>query len=198
MIEAGGRANRIAAGVALAGILAASGASAQDLKRPEEQLAAIYALRVQLDIEQRRLDEVLREHGDNARGREQARDHLARLYGELDGMVSGRTKAEPEQIESHEQEVGKAEAELEALTREGRRLREQIRETRDRIDLLQDRIAKLRKTLPSDSEALTGSWDVTFTPSGDQGVFTLRQSGTLMAGAYPLAGGGRGRRQGTI
>ena len=67
MIEAGGRANRIAAGMALAGILAASGASAQDLKRPEEQLAAIYALRVQLDIEQRRLDEVLREHGDNAR-----------------------------------------------------------------------------------------------------------------------------------
>lgn len=192
--------DRLLAGAVAAGwLLAWPGfLSAQDLKRPEEQLAAIYALRTQLDIEQRRLDTALQRHTDNARAREEARDRLTRLYGELDGMVSGRSAATPEAIAAREDDVSKAEAQMEALTREGRQIRIEIRDTRDWIDLLQDRIARLRKTLPSDKEALTGSWDVTYEPSGDQGVFMLRQSGTLLAGEYSLEGGWKGSLQGTI
>ncbi len=39
---------------------------------------------------------------------------------------------------------------------------------------------------------------MTYTPSGDKGVFTLRQSGTLLAGEYSLEGGWRGSLQGTF
>ncbi len=170
----------------------------QDLKRPEEQLAAIYALKTQLDIEQRRLDTALQRHSDNTRAREEARDRVARLYGELDGMVSGRIAATPEAIQARELDVAKSESEMEGLVREARQIRFEIRDTRDRIDMLQDRIARLRKTLPSDTEALTGTWEVTYQPSGDQGVFLLRQSGTLLAGEYSLEGGWKGSLQGTI
>ncbi len=193
-----GAMGRLAAALVLVCLATPGGLGAQDLKRPEEQLAAIYALKVQLDVEQRRLDLALQRHDDNAHARDEARERVGRLYEQLDGMVSGRAKADPSQILTQEQEVSKAEAMLEALTREGREIRAVIKDTHDRIDTLQDRIARLRKTLPSDTEALTGTWDTTYTPSGDKGVFTLRQSGTLLAGEYSLEGGWRGSLQGTI
>jgi hypothetical protein len=173
-------------------------ARAQDIKRPEEQLAAIYALKVQLDVEQHRLDLALQHHDENLHSRSAALDRLGQLYNQLDGMVSGRVKSDADQIRAQEGEVSKAEILLEALTRDGRQIRSQIQDTRDRIDMLQDRIGRLRKTLPSDAEALTGNWDVTYTPSGDKGVFSLRQSGTLLAGEYTLEGGWRGSLQGTV
>jgi len=171
---------------------------AQDLKRPEEQLAAIYALRVQLEIEQKRLDDDLQRHGEVARKREDARGRLRRLYEDLDAMVEGRADSEPELIEEREAEVARIEQELEALTVAARDLRTSIRVAHDRIGLLQDRMGRLRRTLPSDNESLTGSWDVSYLPSGDKGVFTLRQSGTLLAGEYLLEGGWKGSLQGTI
>ncbi len=60
------------------------GSRGQNLRRPEEQLAAIYTLRVQLEIEQRQLDTALQRHSDVARARARARDRVARLYLELD------------------------------------------------------------------------------------------------------------------
>jgi hypothetical protein len=186
----------VAAGLALA--LSPGPIPAQDLKRPEEQLAAIYALRVQLEIEQRRLDDALQRHGENARKREEARARVVRLYEALDAMVAGRQEEEPGAILANEEKIMAAEQEVEALSREGRVVRETIRDAQDRIDLLQDRIARLRKTLPSDTESLTGIWDVTYLPSGDKGVFTLRQSGTLLAGEYTLEGGWKGSLQGTF
>ncbi len=180
------------------GLGAPSVARAQDIKRPEEQLAAIYALKVQLDVEQRRLDLALQHHDENTRSRTAALERLGQLYDQLDGMVSGRVKSEAEQIRAQEGEVAKAEVVVEALTRDGRQIRSQIQDTRDRIDMLQDRIGRLRKTLPSDAEALTGNWDVTYTPSGDKGVYSLRQSGTLLVGEYTLEGGWRGSLQGTV
>jgi hypothetical protein len=178
--------------------VAASPGLAQDLKRPEEQLAAIYALRVQLEIEQRRLDAALQRHGQNAQAREEARARVARLYQDLDAMVAGRDEAEPGAILTAEDEVRKAEILVDSLAAEGRQVRAEMRDAQMRIDLLQDRIARLRKTLPSDTESLTGSWDVSYLPSGDKGVFTLRQSGTLLVGEYSLEGGWKGSLQGTF
>lgn len=171
---------------------------AQDLKRPEEQLAAIYALRVQLEIEQKGLDDDLQRHGEVSRKREEARGRLRRLYEDLDAMVEGRADSEPGQIEEREAEVAKVEQEVRALTEEAREIRASIRVAHDRIALLSDRMGRLRRTLPSDNESLTGSWDVSYLPSGDRGAFTLRQSGTLLAGEYALEGGWKGSLQGTI
>lgn len=178
--------------------LASAPAVAQDLKRPEEQLAAIYSLKVQLEIEQRRLDEALQRYSERARAREEARHRVARIYEDLDAMVEGRAEPDPELILVREEEALRAEQEVEALTRIGRQIREDIREAHQRIEILGDRIARLRKTLPSDTESLTGIWDVTYMPSGDKGVFTLRQSGTLLVGEYSLEGGWKGSLQGTF
>jgi hypothetical protein len=171
---------------------------AQDLKRPEEQLAAIYSLKVQLEIEQRRLDAALQRHADIGRERNQMQERLKRLYDGLDAMVEGRQPVESGELEAREKEVRQAERALDDLSSDGRQVRIEIRDAHDRIDLLQDRIARLRRTLPSDEESLTGSWDVTFLPSGDKGSFTLRQSSALLVGEYSLEGGWKGSLQGTF
>ena len=170
----------------------------QDLKRPEEQLAAIYALRIQLEIEQIQLDGDLQRYAVVAPAREEARAKVRRLSEELDRMVQGQAEASAEEIENREAEVARAEKDLEVIASEARELRGRIRSSHNRIALLQDRLGKLRKALPSDNESLTGSWDITYLPSGDKGVFTLRQSGTILVGEYVLEGGWRGSLQGTI
>ncbi|MGH9798567.1 MAG: hypothetical protein ACRD5D_10475 [Candidatus Polarisedimenticolia bacterium] len=186
----------MALGAALLAVPFPSGA--QDLKRPEEQLAAIYTLRVQLEIEQRRLDDAMQRYSDHIRGRQQAAARLARLYEDLDAMISGQTDSDPVLLEQREADILKGESELEGLARAGHSLRREIRDTHARLDILADRIARLRKTLPSDNESLTGIWDVTYLPSGDKGVFQLRQSGTILLGEYTLEGGWKGSLQGTF
>ncbi len=171
---------------------------AQDLKRPEEQLAAIYSLKVQLEIEQRRLDDALQRYNEQARTREEARGRLARLYDDLDAMVQGRSDADAALMRDREEEIQKVEQQVEFLTQETRRIRAEIKDAHMRIDILGERIGRLRKTLPSDNESLTGAWDVSYLPSGDKGVFSLRQSGTLLVGEYTLEGGWKGSLQGTF
>ena len=197
------RSGALAAGWALAAALlgwaiGAPSAGAQDLKRPEEQLAAIYSLRVQLEIEQRRLDDALQDYGQRADARVAADLRLSRLNAEIDDMVAGRTPADADAIEAKEEDIRRAQQESDALAQITRALRAEMREAHARIDLLSDRIAKLRKTLPSDNESLTGTWDVVYMPSGDKGVFSLRQSGTLLVGEYTLEGGWKGSLQGTF
>jgi hypothetical protein len=171
---------------------------AQDLKRPEEQLAAIYALRVQLEIEQKRLDQSLTDYGRVADKRETTRSRVRDLYRDLDDLIEGKSEGTPDQIDQKEADIAKAEIELESLTRTARDLRSRLAESQQRIALLQDRVSRLRKSLPSDNESLTGTWDVSYLPSGDKGAFTLRQSGTVLAGEYVLDGGWRGSLQGTF
>ena len=189
---------RIAPVVALAALTTATAVSAQDLKRPEEQLAAIYTLRIQLDIEQHHLDSSLQRHARNARAQDAAQARVGQLLLELEAMVDGRIDSDPALIESRETLLEQAEVNLVALFREARQIRVEIRSTHERIEILQDSIDRLRRALPADNEALTGSWDVTYLPSGDQGAFTLRQSGTLLAGEYVMEGGWKGSLQGTF
>jgi hypothetical protein len=170
----------------------------QDLKRPEEQLAAIYSLKVQLEIEQHRLDDALQRYNEQAHAREEARARLNRLYDDLDAMVQGRSDADRALMQSREDEIAQVERTVEGLTQETRQIRAEIRDAHARIELLDERIGRLRKTLPSDAESLTGTWDVSYLPSGDKGVFSLRQSGTLLVGEYSLEGGWKGSLQGTF
>jgi hypothetical protein len=188
----------ILAAVVTSAALPGPPAQAQDLRRPEEQLAAIYSLSVQLEIEQRRLDDALQRYHDHGRSRDERRARLARAYEEIDAMVEGRVESDPAQVAAREQDILQLEEEATVLAREGREIRAVMRDAHDRIAILSDRIAGLRKTLPSDTESLTGIWEVTYLPSGDKGVFTLRQSGTLLAGEYTFDGGWKGSLQGTF
>jgi hypothetical protein len=171
---------------------------AQDLRRPEEQLAAIYSLGVQLEIEQRRLDDALQRYHEHGLARDDRRARLARAYEEIDAMVEGRVESDAAQIAAREEDIQNLEEEVSVLVREGREIRGVMRDAHDRIAILSERIAGLRKTLPADTESLTGTWEVTYLPSGDKGMFTLRQSGTLLAGEYTLDGGWKGSLQGTF
>ncbi|HUD71642.1 MAG TPA: hypothetical protein VMQ62_06730 [Dongiaceae bacterium] len=189
----------ILAAILLAGAgLVAGPARGQDLKRPEEQLAAIYALRIQMEVEQKQFDDDLQRYADVAPAREDARARVRRLSEELDAMVLGKTDSTVDEVEKREGELARAERDLDMLVEEARDLRRRIRAGGDRIALLQDRLARLTKSLPSDTESVTGVWDVTYLPSNDKGVFTLRQSGTLLVGEYALEGGWRGSLQGTV
>ncbi|HET8945373.1 MAG TPA: hypothetical protein VFQ07_00175 [Candidatus Polarisedimenticolia bacterium] len=179
-------------------LVGGTGVLAQDLKRPEEQLAALYALRIQLEVEQKILDDDLLAYQRTADQREAARARVRQLYDELDDIVAGKTQATSEELDQREAALGRAEQELDALTRAARDLRVRIRDSQERIQLLTDKSGKLRRTLPSDNETLTGTWDVTYLPTNDKGSFTLRQSGTILAGEYSLEGGWRGSLQGTF
>ena len=113
-------------------------------------------------------------------------------------MVDGRVQASREEIIDRERDVAGAEEAVVTLVREGRAVRSSIRRIHDRIEILQERIDGMRQTLPSDTESLTGTWGVSYLPSGDTGVFTLRQTGTLLVGEYVLEGGWKGSLQGTL
>ena len=103
--------------------LAGGIAAQEELRRPEEQLAAIYSLRVQLEIEQRTLDDSLQRHSDLARFREEARLRVVERSRDDDAAVDGRERATADDVLEIEQKVERAEQDLETLVREGRVLR---------------------------------------------------------------------------
>ena len=192
------------ASLLLAGVLLAPGGPrllAQDEPdTPEGTSAAIYTLKVDLDLEKSRLDRRLADYADAERRREDLRDQISSLYVRI-GYLVRQTEPPAEGEESLESLVAKvlSAEQAEATTREHLlRLRDQIAESRERIRIFQDRIAGLRRAAPQEPESLSGTWDVTLLPSGDRGVFTLRQSGTLLSGEYQLDGGWKGSLQGTL
>lgn len=85
-----------------------------------------------------------------------------------------------------------------SLREEGRRLRAEMITRRERLGLLAQRIATLEASIPSQREAVTGVWDLTMLPGGEQGIFALFQSGTIVKGQYVLDGPFSGSLDGTL
>ena len=167
---------------------------------PEGAAAAIYTLKVDLDLEKSRMDRRLSDYADAERQREELRDQISALYVRIGYLVrqGEPTGEEDESLESLVEKATAAEM-ADAAARENlRRLREQIAESRERIRILQDRIAGLRRAVPPEPESLSGTWDVTLLPSGDRAVFTLKQTGTIVSGEYTQDGGWKGSLQGTL
>ncbi len=167
---------------------------------PEGTAAAIYTLKVDLDLEKSRLDHRLSDYADAERRREDLRDQISALYVRI-GFLVRQDAAPAEEEDTLDTLVAKVltAEQAEATVREDlRRLRESIGESRERIRILQDRIAGLRRIAPPEPEGITGTWDVTLLPAEDRGVFTLRQSGTIISGEYQLEGGWKGSLQGTL
>jgi hypothetical protein len=144
------------------------------------------------------LDQALQRYAEIGRERAAAISRLSRLYRELDDMVEGRAESSPDEIAAREDDAGRVEQQIGALGEDGRRTRALIREVHDRLEILKERISRLRRELPTDTESLTGTWNVSYLPTDDKGVFTLRQSGTLLVGEYILEGGWKGSLQGTF
>mgnify|MGYP001084843135 CR=1 FL=1 len=173
---------------------------------PEGTAAAIYALKVDLDLEGSRLDRWLSDYADAERRREEWRDQISSLYARIGALVrkDGPAEAEAEGEDEEESleflaESVMAAEQAEAAARESlRRLRDRIVESRERIQILRERIAGLRRVVPPEPESLSGTWDVTLLPGGDHAVFILRQAGAIVSGEYQQDGGWKGSLQGTL
>jgi hypothetical protein len=167
---------------------------------PEGTAAAIYTLKVDLDLEKSRLDHRLSDYADSERRREELRDQISAFYVRIGFLVRQGEPAgeEDESLESLVEKTTAAELADVAARDNLRRLREQIADSRERIRILQDRIAGLRRAVPPEPESLSGTWDVTLLPGGDRAVFTLKQAGTIISGEYTQDGGWKGSLQGTL
>ncbi len=177
-----------------------SRAASDDAPTPEEVSAAAYSLKAHLDLEKTQLDRDRAAYAAAEQRRQALRDQISVLYTRIFSVIRESTPplAEGEDLDSLEGELESAQQAEEAVREKLRRLRERIADGRERIALLDAKLAGLRRTLPSEPESLSGVWDVTYLPSGDRGVFSLRQSGTLVAGEYTQEGGWRGSLQGTL
>ncbi|MFQ5700913.1 MAG: hypothetical protein ACE5HU_03615 [Acidobacteriota bacterium] len=197
---------------------AGSWAKAQELVRAEDAVVALFNLQTELTVDTKMLDKLEARYEANRRDRVSARERVISLYAELDRLFDEYRMAKgPSAKPDHREETGEidvrhleglieeketglltAEKVEAAVHEEGRRLRQQIRDQRERMALLSREIRTLRASLPTQRESITGVWDVTLLPSGDEGVFALFQSGTIVTGQYVLDGPYRGSLDGTL
>jgi hypothetical protein len=164
---------------------------------------AVASLSAQLDVERRLLDKDRVRYGEAAAARDAATERLDTLYDELDGLASaqdaaGDAESAGESLRRTQEEIAAVERmRAEALARCADTLG-MMQQRLERIGQLEQKIAELRGILNSEGEPLSGTWDVSYLPSGDRGVFTLRQSGTLVSGRYTFDGGFEGSLRGTF
>jgi hypothetical protein len=190
---------------------------APSLVRSEDAVVALFALQTQLDVDGKVLRRLELRVEDNRRARDEARDKTAKLYVDLDDLfarykvaIHSRPQKNDEtapadaverlqaQIEAKEIEVISSERAEQGLGEDGRRLRQDVLSLKERMTLLASQIDSLHTRLPSTKETVTGVWDITLLPSGDKGVFSLFQSGTLVSGQYVLDGPFQGSLDGTL
>jgi len=203
------------AAATLAGAALAGAAMAQGLVRNEDALVALYTLQSQIDVERKLLKTAETQYEANLKRRGELGDRLARLHDELEDLFvqdkpDAPARTAPNQarplseaevraaVDAKETEVLAVERTETAAQDEARRMRDDIRRMRTRISLLGKQLDALRASLPSDSDSVTGMWDLTLLPSGDRGVFALWQSGTIIAGQYVLDGPFHGSLEGTL
>jgi hypothetical protein len=175
-------------------------AGPDDGPSPEEIGAATYTVKMELDLEKVRLEKDLASYASNEARRQELRDQISVLYVRISGLVrqSGFSEEDADSLEALQAELLSAEQAEEAVRTALRNLRDRISLSREKMRFLGVKLAELRRSVPAEVESMTGTWEVTYLPSGDRGLFTLRQSGTLISGEYQQEGGWKGSLQGTF
>lgn len=95
-------------------------------------------------------------------------------------------------------DIARAEAEVARLLSTAQMLRTSVGVRRSVIEQLQAEIRRLEEANPPNQDDLSGKWTVAIEPGGLKGTFEFRLDGTLVTGAYQLAGGWRGSLRGTL
>lgn len=168
------------------------------LLRPETTLAALMGLEVDRQIAEQALVADLKRLAAWRARRDGELGRLQALYTELDLSFNTDEEGSPAEVADLEQRVLDTESRLHGLGSEGRQLRHRIRERRLRLQVLAVKVDEMIALLPDDTETLTGVWDIRMAPTSENGVFSLYQTGTLLAGEYVLDGGWHGSLQGTV
>jgi len=125
-----------------------------------------------------------------------ATDRLLRLNDDL--LRAEREGEDATSFAARSDDIRRAEAELEELTRASQQLRTTMAARRGSVDQLQEEIKRLQGDLAAGQDELSGRWNVSIEPGALRGTFELRLDGTLLTGVYQLAGGWRGSLRGTF
>ncbi len=170
-----------------------------ELLRPEAMLGALISIEVDREIEAESLVEELGRLNAWRARRDMALELLASLYVDMDLLFNTGDRGErAQESDDLEERISDAEGRVKILGDQGRSLRQRIESSRRRLEALGRRADQLVGMLPSDTDSLTGVWDVRFSPIRENGVFTIFQNGTLINGEYVLDGGWHGSLQGTV
>jgi len=169
----------------LAGIAAAQG---------NETVLEVF--KTQLDMERRLLGAdvaALERLQEQLRG---ATDRLLRLNDDL--LRAEREGEDMTSFAARSEDIRRAEAEVDELTRAAQHVRNTMGARRGTVDQLQEEIKRLEGSLGTGRDELSGRWSVAIEPGALRGTFELRLDGTLLTGVYQLAGGWRGSLRGTF
>jgi hypothetical protein len=190
--------NAVAVLLAPGGLVPLHAQEVQSPRKPQDILTVIYTLRVNLEMETRLLGVEMEQYLRLEDRRLQLALRLETLYDELNQLMQEPDATPEEELAAKESEIGAAEHEETDVRLRLRDARLRIRKGRERIKFLQARLESFEDAMPQATESLTGSWEVTYMPSGDKGFFRIEQNGTLLGGEYVLEGGWKGSLQGTF
>jgi hypothetical protein len=171
-------------------------AAQDDIAIPERGSAA--AIAAEIEVDRTLLAEDLERYDRLVRKRDLLAGRLSEIYRTLDAAVRSGVGASPEQMDALLEQLGRTEAERDELLSQEITLVEHIRDRRRRIVLLLEQMELLEGREGLQAGALTGTWDVALLPLEQNGLFVLRQTGTLVSGTYELDGGWTGSLQGTL
>lgn len=184
-------------------ILAVSWAAAQDevalpgVDQSERIEAVLAALEAQQEVSGALREAAAEDYGRAVAMRERARAALKEAEARLDAAVAD-SSLPATALDAALRDLRAAERERDEARRRVDEAVARVRAHQAEIEFLEEKIAALRSDLGVDRGALTGTWDVTFLPSGTRGVFLLRQAGALVTGQYTLGGGWAGSLRGTF
>lgn len=174
----------------------------QPLIRPEATLSALIGLQIDREIDAEALTAELAALARWRTRRDEAFQKLRTLYERQDATFNtvdeGGEVAPETNPEELDRQVLDQESLLVGIGHEGRDLRLRIKAYRQRLAALDKAEAELVALLPDDADSVTGVWDARLVPTGESGVLSLYQSGTLLSGEYLLSGGWRGSIEGTL
>jgi Skp family chaperone for outer membrane proteins len=187
-----------ALGLVLALAVASPGA-AQDWLPGESLRMAIFNLEVTLDLERGTLAAELDRLQEETERRGRLLQQLQRRLEESRALLEAAgDSAGGAALDQKEAEIRTLQGESAASSERIRALRDTARAREEQIRSGELRLGALRAQLPPPSESLSGLWDVLVMPGGDRAVFSMRQSGTILAGEYLQDGGHHGSLQGTL
>jgi HPt (histidine-containing phosphotransfer) domain-containing protein len=164
----------------------------------QQILAAIVGLEQQAMLNDELMERAARAHRLAAAARNAALQALERALRRLDDVAENVEGLTAGGLEEATETVEQARATFATRERETQGRIEDLRRLVEAREILSTRIASLRSRIPSESELLTGVWEVRWFPGGVTGTFTIDQSGTLVTGQYALRPIGSGSLQGTF
>lgn len=128
--------------------------------------------------------------------RSEIADRAKRIRAALD-LAAREPDVDAAWLASLVEQLGRAEAERDAVLTAERATMGRIRRRAERVRLLEVELAGLEPTEEA-AGPLTGTWEISVTASGLKGTWELEQSGVLVSGRYEFESGSRGSLQGTM